>query len=286
RNSAAITGAVAGGITDGGKGAEGFMEGIRGLGGVEEVGRGVVEAVERGGFEGGVKEGFPHLGLAAVGAGGVNGAWEGLRRWMVEGGVRAGLVEAAFLIAAVGVAKLGKVRGGEDVLGWERVEEIEDIGALVYLGVFADFNEFDEGEGEGWVRDDNRHVTILHRSKVKGFSGGRDIPFGKVRVAVGDLRENDMYRVGRVRLEGRSDLVQIAAAVGQTLHVTLRRREGSEARGSVELLGAAEGAGEGKYKTVEGYVGVCLEMPDGGGRVVCRDMEEVERALCAGGRGS
>jgi hypothetical protein len=41
------------------------------------------------------------------------------------------------------------------------------MGMLSYVGIFGDFTVFDEKKmGEGWVKDTNQHVTILHRSKV------------------------------------------------------------------------------------------------------------------------
>ena len=93
---------------------------------------------------------------------------------------------------------------------------------------------------------------------------------------VGDVRENEEFKVGRVKLKGREDLAEMAAATKQILHVTLRRREECEARMSTVLLEDGDGGGGGEYRCIDGYVGVCLELPNGV-RVVCKDIDEVKR---------
>jgi len=177
---------------------------------------------------------------------------------------------------------LGRYVGGDEnnVLGIGLLRELNDMGMLVYIGVFGDFKSVGKREGgrrEGWVEDANLHATIFHKSKM-GDVGVKEVKMGKVGIVVGDVRENDEYRVGRVSFKDRQDLTQLATELGQKLHVTLGRREDVEARGSVELLddGVMEGA-----KRVEGYVGVCLELPNGV-RTVCKNREEIQRAKCAG----
>ncbi|GMI44473.1 hypothetical protein TrCOL_g4356 [Triparma columacea] len=177
---------------------------------------------------------------------------------------------------------LERVGGGEGEGGieWKELEELEEMGMLVYVGIFADFSVFDAKVGEGWVSDPNQHVTILHKSKI-GEVTERKIKFGKAQIMVGDLRENEEFKVGRVKLKGREDLAEMAAATKQILHVTLRRREECEARMSTVLLKDGDGGGGGEYRCVDGYVGVCLELPNGV-RVVCKDIDEVKRAKTAG----
>lgn len=105
---------------------------------------------------------------------------------------------------------------------------------------------------------------------------GSSIKFGQAQIMVGEVKSNSSFKVARIKLQGRSDLVSIASSTNQILHVTLRRRVECPARMSTSLLDDVDPPFGQPYICIDGYVGVCLKLPSGD-RVVCKNMNEVRR---------